>query len=236
MEDIIQRVFAVIFVVLVFFAMPLYMTFEKKDDISYALATKITSNFVDEVTAKGYLSESMYNDFISKLAVTGNTYDIKLEHIARKYSPVVNIYKKDNNQSSLQQTLEYQGNEVSEINNKKDYKVGETVYSKEKWDVEVTYSMYEEFYTEKQILRYLSESTNNTNSTKMKYKDSDNKIVYTMSVGDEFGVIVKNTNTTIATMFFNTFTFGAMSEENPRVYINYGGTIKNEEYRDFNIV
>lgn len=233
MEDIIQRVFAVIFVVLVFFAMPLYMTFEKKDDISYALATKITSNFVDEVTAKGYLSESMYNDFISKLAVTGNTYDIKLEHIARKYSPVVNIYKKDNNQSSLQQTLEYQGNEVSEINNKKDYKVGETVYSKENWDVEVTYSMYEEFYTEKQILRYLTESSSNT---KMKYQDSDEKIVYTMSVGDEFGVIVKNTNTTIATMFFNTFTFGAMSEENPRVYINYGGTIKNEEYRDFNIV
>lgn len=233
MEDIIQRVFAVIFVVLVFFAMPLYMTFEKKDDISYALATKITSNFVDEVTAKGYLSESMYNDFISKLAVTGNTYDIKLEHIARKYSPVVNIYKKDNNQSSLQQTLEYQGNEVSEINNKKDYKVGETVYSKENWDVEVTYSMYEEFYTEKQILRYLTESSSNT---KMKYQDSDNKIVYTMSVGDEFGVIVKNTNTTIATMFFNTFTFGAMSEENPRVYINYGGTIKNEEYREFNIV
>lgn len=233
MEDIIQRVFAVIFVVLVFFAMPLYMTFEKKDDISYALATKITSNFVDEVTAKGYLSESMYNDFVSKLAVTGNTYDIKLEHIARKYSPVVNIYKKDNNQSSLQQTLEYQGNEVSEINNKKDYKVGETVYSKENWDVEVTYSMYEEFYTEKQILRYLTESSSNT---KMKYQDSDNKIVYTMSVGDEFGVIVKNTNTTIATMFFNTFTFGAMSEENPRVYINYGGTIKNEEYRDFNVV
>lgn len=233
MEDIIQRVFAVIFVVLVFFAMPLYMTFEKKDDISYALATKITSNFVDEVTAKGYLSESMYNDFISKLAVTGNTYDIKLEHIARKYSPVVNIYKKDNNQSSLQQTLEYQGNEVSEINNKKDYKVGETVYSKENWDVEVTYSMYEEFYTEKQILRYLTESSSNT---KMKYQDSDEKIVYTMSVGDEFGVIVKNTNTTIATMFFNTFTFGAMSEENPRVYINYGGTIKNEEYRDFNVV
>lgn len=233
MEDIIQRVFAVIFVVLVFFAMPLYMTFEKKDDISYALAIKITSNFVDEVTAKGYLSESMYNDFISKLAVTGNTYDIKLEHIARKYSPVVNIYKKDNNQSSLQQTLEYQGNEVSEINNKKDYKVGETVYSKENWDVEVTYSMYEEFYTEKQILRYLTESSSNT---KMKYQDSDNKIVYTMSVGDEFGVIVKNTNTTIATMFFNTFTFGAMSEENPRVYINYGGTIKNEEYRDFSVV
>lgn len=233
MEDIIQRVFAVIFVVLVFFAMPLYMTFEKKDDISYALATKITSNFVDEVTAKGYLSESMYNDFISKLAVTGNTYDIKLEHIARKYSPVVNIYQKNNNQFNLSQTLEYHGNEVSEIKDEKKYIVGKKEYSKEEYNIEVTYSMYEEFYTEKQILRYLTESSSNT---KMKYQDSDNKIVYTMSVGDEFGVIVKNTNTTIATMFFNTFTFGAMSEENPRVYINYGGTIKNEEYREFNVV
>ena len=52
-----------------------------------------------------------------------------------------------------------------------------------------------------------------------------------MNVGDEFTVVIKNTNTSIASMLFNTLTFGANTGTNTKVYINYGGTIKNEEYR-----
>ena len=74
MEDIVQRVFAIIFAVLVFFIMPLYMTFEKRDDISYALALKITSNFVNTVKSKGYLTAEMYADFVSELGATDNIY------------------------------------------------------------------------------------------------------------------------------------------------------------------
>ena len=54
MEDNLQRVFSVLISVLILFLMPLYITFEKMDDISYSLALKITSNFVDNVNAKGY--------------------------------------------------------------------------------------------------------------------------------------------------------------------------------------
>ena len=68
---------------------------EKKDDISYSLALKITTNFVESVNSKGYLTHDMYNDFISKLAVTGNSYDIKLEHVAKKYYPTIYVYKDD---------------------------------------------------------------------------------------------------------------------------------------------
>ena len=92
MEDILQRVFPILISVLILFILPLYITFEKMDDISYSLALKITSNFVDNVTAKGYISEEMYNDFISELSVTGNVYDIKMEHVAKKYNPVFYVY------------------------------------------------------------------------------------------------------------------------------------------------
>ena len=76
MEDNLQRFFSILISVLIFFILPLYITFEKIDDISYSLALKITSSFVDEVTAKGYISEEMYNNFVSRLSVTGNTYEI----------------------------------------------------------------------------------------------------------------------------------------------------------------
>ena len=112
MEDIVQRVFAIIFAVLVFFAMPLYMTFEKRDDISYALALKITSNFVNNVKSKGYLTAEMYTDFLSELAATDNTYEVKLQHIAKTYNPVINVYYDDKTtkevENKLVDTLDYQ--------------------------------------------------------------------------------------------------------------------------------
>ena len=59
MEDTLQRVFSVLVAIVIFFLLPLYIAFEKKDDISYSLALKITSNFVDNVKNKGYLSKKI---------------------------------------------------------------------------------------------------------------------------------------------------------------------------------
>ena len=62
--------------------------------------------------------------------------------------------------------------------------------------------------------------------------DNENRI-YTMNKGDEFSVRIKNENVTIATVLFNAFTLGiGGSENNTRIYINYGGTIKEEEYKN----
>ena len=62
--------------------------------------------------------------------------------------------------------------------------------------------------------------------------DNENRI-YTMNKGDEFSVRIKNENVTIATVLFNAFTLGiGGTENNVRVYINYGGTIKEEEYKN----
>ena len=71
------------------------------DDISYSLALKITSNFVDNVTAKGYLTKEMYNDYISRLSVAGNVYDVKMEHVAKKYEPALFVYNNENRVISI---------------------------------------------------------------------------------------------------------------------------------------
>ena len=54
MEDNLQRIFAILLTVVVFFLMPIYLAFDKKDDVAYALALRITSNFVDNVFTNPY--------------------------------------------------------------------------------------------------------------------------------------------------------------------------------------
>lgn len=270
MEDTLQRVFSILISVLILFILPLYITFEKIDDISYSLALKITSNFVDNVTAKGYLSEEMYNDFVSELAVTGNVYDVKMEHVAKKYNPAYYIYDDD---GKVQLVLDY-AIYAKDVNNSTDNSL--TVKGKkynlshkdadgnDVSNIKLSYSTSEIKYSEKQILEVLNDESkinffnmgkvNYTNLSKdqvplipytyanTKYDelgnvkfDDDNRI-YTMNKGDEFSVRIKNENVTIATVLFNAFTLGiGGTENNTRVYINYGGTIQEEEYKNLNL-
>ena len=95
MEDSLQKIFAVLISVIIFFVLPIYMTFEKKDDIAYSLALKITTDFVENVRSKGYITLEMYDDYVSKLATTGNIYDIMMEHVTKKYYPVIYAYDDD---------------------------------------------------------------------------------------------------------------------------------------------
>lgn len=258
MDDTLQRVFSILISVLILFILPLYITFEKIDDISYSLALKITSNFVDNVTAKGYLSEEMYNNFLTELSVTGNTYEVKMEHTAKKYNPVYYIYDDD---GKIIKKLDYAlyARTLEKIDT--NIKIGNETYKKD--NVKLSYNTSELKYSEKQILALLHDETGNnsipyskmspneylakTNISSIPYMyanyklndngtameiDNDNRI-YTMNKGDEFSVRIKNENVTIATVLFNAFTLGiGGTENNTRVYINYGGTIQEEEYKD----
>ena len=253
MEDNIQRVFTILISVVIFFLLPLYMAFEKKDDISYALALKITTAFVDEVTNKGYLTEDMYSDYISNLQVTANTYNVTFEHIAKKYYPVINTYesmqiKEDgsysyNNLQSIyfdfqQYHNEYEnnqdfikskisevlagnttGNTISTLNEKID---------SDTWkhnDKEAKINLEGKEYKYLELGYRLQEEKHYTDEILSKIKNR-----YTMNQGDEFTVIIKNENTTIATVLFNSLTFGANSGNDTKVYVNYGGTIKNVDW------
>lgn len=232
MEDVLQRVFALLLSVIIFFLLPLYMAFEKKDDISYSMALRITSNFVDNVENKGYISEKMYLDYISNLALTGNDYDVSLLHTQKKYYPVIYAKQKDasgNITAKEYDYISYKSNYDKYIdeNEKKTtiegitYEVGTNNY------LELNYKMVEIEHTDKEILANCEDEIHTVGRT----YEIDQNYVYPMSKGDEFTVVIKNTNTTIASILFNTLTMGINNGNDTKVYINYGGSIQNESYR-----
>lgn len=269
MEDNLQKIFSVLISVFIFFILPLYITYEKVDDISYSLALKITSNFVESVTSKGYISKNMYDEFINALEATHNTYDVKIEHIEKKYTPAYYVY--DNNGKVLD-VLDYSmycdkvndGGVATLKVGAKEYEKFHFVDGKNEPNIVLSYKTSEVKYSNKQILDVLSNtkdtvpysklllteyaSINKNDIASIPYMyanytsevlddgsinstiDNDNKI-YTMNKGDEFSVRIKNTNTSIATILFNMIALGMSKEDNNvRVYINYGGTIGEEEY------
>ena len=79
MKDNLSIIIAMLVFVILIVIFPLYNYFERQDDMSYNLALKATTNFVDEVLESGYLTQEMYNKYILELSNTGNIYDIQLE-------------------------------------------------------------------------------------------------------------------------------------------------------------
>lgn len=79
MRDNLSIAILMILLVLVMIMFPLYNYFERQDDMSYNLALKATTNFVDEVLNSGYIDQDMYDRLITQLSNTGNLYDIQLE-------------------------------------------------------------------------------------------------------------------------------------------------------------
>ena len=234
MEDTLQKVFAILLSVVVFFLLPLYMAFEKKDDIAYSMALRITSNFVDNVTNKGYITENMYNNFITDLALTGNTYEVTMQHKAKKYYPVIYATEKDTTTNKEKvKVKEYDYNlyklQYAAYVHGSNGVIDDVNYtnSNDNTTLKLNYKLEELLYTEKQILGTVEGTVNAVGRT---YKDEEGNTYYPMSKGDEFTVVIKNTNTTIASILFNTLTMG-VNEETPKVYINYGGSIQNESYR-----
>lgn len=247
MDGVLQRVISILIAVIIFFILPVYIAYEKKDDISYALALKMTTDFVENVNSKGYISSDMYADYLSKLAVTQNSYDIYMEHTAKKYNPVIYSYTDD--LKTIRAKFDY--------NLYKDqYEAGQIVitdggnigtYN----NLVLAYDLSEKRYTENQILSVISSTdkrvTVNTNLETYKNLDygslpavssiyelntPNNTNIYTMNQGDEFNVIIKNQNTTMATILYNAITMGVAGNNNTKIYVNYGGTVKAETYRD----
>ena len=79
MRDNLSIAILMILLVLVMIMFPLYNYFERQDDMSYNLALKATTNFVDEVLNSGYIDQNMHDRLITQLSNTGNLYDIQLE-------------------------------------------------------------------------------------------------------------------------------------------------------------
>lgn len=86
MKDNLSIIVTMIVFVILIVIFPLYNYFERQDDMSYNMVLKSTTNFIDEVVNCGYIDQKMYNNFIEKLAITGNLYDIELEAHKKIYT------------------------------------------------------------------------------------------------------------------------------------------------------
>lgn len=82
------KIFAVLIAVLLLYLYPISAAFEQQDDISELVALRTTTQFVDAVRDKGGITPTMYNDLMSALAATGNTFVVEMEHGSKKYVPV----------------------------------------------------------------------------------------------------------------------------------------------------
>jgi hypothetical protein len=80
--------FALVVACLLLFVFPLLNSYEQEDQISYNIAYKSTTTFVDAVRNKGYITPKMYNDFTESLSMTNNIFDIQLEHESKRYNPL----------------------------------------------------------------------------------------------------------------------------------------------------
>jgi hypothetical protein len=222
------------------FVLPVYVSFEKKDDLAYSLALKSTTEFVEATRIKGYISYQSYNNFLLKLSATGNIYDVRMEHKAKKFYPVINAYT-DNTYKVIAMQFDYNPFKNSLATGSITYQ-GHVYTNLKVASKEVT-----ELYNEKQIIEVIQRTnvTAITDMTQQQYRDlsvlpnltnmytlsnQEKNSIYVMNLGDEFNVIIRNTNTTLATELFNIFTIGSAGGENTRVYVNYGGTVVSENY------
>jgi len=84
----ILKVFAVIIAILLLYIFPISAAFDQQDDVSELVVLRATTSFVDAVRDKGFISPSMYNDFLQAIHATGNTFDVQMEHGQKRYIPV----------------------------------------------------------------------------------------------------------------------------------------------------
>lgn len=242
MEGSFQKIIAAVVGVLILFIVPVYMAYEKIDDISYNLVLKLTQNFVDTVRARGYISPEMYSEFNANLISMGTLYDVDIEHIKKRNDPAICIYdrKEDGTVGALIYTLDYDKYLTASGNVPNQVTIGGTTYkSGVNCIIENTHTINQEIITDDQIVNKLFRGTSITKNEFLKdcligNFDAYNSLryinenSYIMSEGDKINVTVKNKAQTMASIFYSMLTANVGSEEIARVYVKYGGIVKND--------
>lgn len=214
MEDNIQTVVIFLISAVLLFIFPVYVAYEKKDDISYALVLSYTQDFVDSVRNKGYVSSSEYATYMERLAATGNVYDIDMEHKHQSMNPVikeVNCFNRDPLTNKLNSTPDF-------IYDKATYDALSDVQKQGLYTIYVKVDIIYDYEINTQI--YGTEHISNI---------LNQHVDYYMNTDDIFSVVVKNRNTTLATVMYNLVTIGNIKTAT-RIYVNYAGQIVDTKW------
>ena len=86
--DAFEKVVAIITMVLLMYIVPLFFIMQHTDSIIQSYVTKKTDEFVEVVRNNGYMSETMYRNYMKQLSSTNLVYDIQMIHEHCTYEPV----------------------------------------------------------------------------------------------------------------------------------------------------
>lgn len=210
MEDNIQTVLIFLISMVILFIFPVYIAYEKKDDVSYALVLSYTQSFVEEVRNKGYITNKDYTDYISMISSTGNVFDVKMEHKHKV------VYPSDTVKCYTDATI-YTEISLDAYNSMP--QANKDGYYKIVVDQETDTEIYDTQY----ILNIIGTEKPNADPTIHEYYD------YYMNTDDVFSVTIKNRNTTLATVMYNLVTINSQ-DTNTRIYVSYAGQINDEKW------
>ncbi|WMT42923.1 hypothetical protein RE628_11915 [Paenibacillus sp. D2_2] len=87
MSNPLSKIVAALLVVALLVLYPAVQAAEREENIAVLAAYNTMVQFTDAVRNKGYLSASMYEDLERELAVSGQVYEVELEHRHKKYHP-----------------------------------------------------------------------------------------------------------------------------------------------------
>ena len=93
---VLDRIFAVICAVLVFFYGALMLQAEKQEQTVETYAADAVDEFVNKACATGIITPSSYEEFVSRLDSTGVTYRIYLIHQKETIEPTVELRDGEN--------------------------------------------------------------------------------------------------------------------------------------------
>lgn len=79
MEDNISIIVVVILAVIIIVLFPIYNVATRQDSVTNNMVVKATTNFVDDVRTKGYITKEAYQSYVNNINATGNMYEIEME-------------------------------------------------------------------------------------------------------------------------------------------------------------
>ena len=79
MKENISIIFAALIGVFLIVLLPLFSLLDRQDSMAYNVVLTATTNFVDKIRSDGFIDTDSYNNYISAMASTGNTYKVTIK-------------------------------------------------------------------------------------------------------------------------------------------------------------
>ncbi len=79
MSDTLVTIVAIALAAILMFVFPLMTMSDRTDDVSQLTVDTATTEFVDEIRTTGKITQDKYDQFLSTINSTGNTYNVEME-------------------------------------------------------------------------------------------------------------------------------------------------------------